>query len=392
VGIVWPGDPGQTTLTIESGRLAGVARALAARGLACEGVVHHDATAEATRARLLALDAALVWVNPLEAHGDRRVLDALLAEVAAASVLVSAHPDTIQRIGTKEVLYRTREMAWGCDTRLYRTWTQFRAELPRTLATSEARVLKQYRGNGGEGVWKIALAEGAANADVAADAAVAVRHARRGSVEERVPLATFLERCRAYFVGEGRIIDQAFQHRLVDGMVRCYLVGDRVEGFGEQKINALFPAARGAPGTDAPQPGPRHYFPPTRPDFQHLKHLVESAWVAQLCGITGLTPERLPLIWDLDFLYGPKDASGRDTYVLCEINVSCVFPFPDSALAPLAAELRRRLEERRASDETPRSPVARWRRSPSAPRSSRVAPPPHRRRSPTHRATAARTP
>ena len=44
----------------------------------------------------------------------------------------------------------------------------------------------------------------------------------------------------------------------------------------------------------------------------------------------------LPALWDADFLYGPKSPEGEDTYVLCEINVSAVSPFPDSA-APKAA-------------------------------------------------------
>jgi hypothetical protein len=33
---------------------------------------------------------------------------------------------------------------------------------------------------------------------------------------------------------------------------------------------------------------------------------------------------------------GPKHESGEDTYVLCEINVSSVSPFPDAALPLLA--------------------------------------------------------
>ena len=45
----------------------------------------------------------------------------------------------------------------------------------------------------------------------------------------------------------------------------------------------------------------------------------------------------LPALWDADFLYGPKTEDGSDTYVLCEINVSCVAPYPDSA-APKVAE------------------------------------------------------
>lgn len=85
-------------------------------------------------------------------------------------------------------------------------------------------------------------------------------------------------------------------------------------------------------------PGPRLYYPPTREDFQLLKDKLEREWLAELCRIVALDREQLPVIWDADFLYGPKDASGADTHVLCEINVSSVYPFPDDALAPIAAE------------------------------------------------------
>jgi hypothetical protein len=45
---------------------------------------------------------------------------------------------------------------------------------------------------------------------------------------------------------------------------------------------------------------------------------------------------QLPVLWDCDFLLGPKRESGEDTYVLCEINVSSVSPFPDSAVTLMA--------------------------------------------------------
>ena len=134
------------------------------------------------------------------------------------------------------------------------------------------------------------------------------------------------------------MIDQAYQARLPDGMVRCYMVRDRVAGFGEQLVNALYPALAGTPQNEVPQPGPRLYYPPTRADFQALKNKLEREWLRELCRILALDQGRLPVIWDADFLYGPKDASGADTYVLCEINVSSVYPFPDDALHVLAAE------------------------------------------------------
>ena len=37
-------------------------------------------------------------------------------------------------------------------------------------------------------------------------------------------------------------------------------------------------------------------------------------------------------------MYGPRDANGRDTYVLYEINICSVYPFPEDALVPLATE------------------------------------------------------
>ena len=53
--------------------------------------------------------------------------------------------------------------------------------------------------------------------------------------------------------------------------------------------------------------------------------------------VLGLDRESLPVIWDADFLYGPKTPDGDDTYVLCEVNVSAVWPFPPMA-APTVAE------------------------------------------------------
>ena len=172
----------------------------------------------------------------------------------------------------------------------------------------------------------------------------------RGAVasKRRSRLGEFVERCVPYFDGEGRIIDQPFQPRLVDGMVRCYLVHDRVVGFGEQLINMLFPAPPGASPNEAPLPGPRLYYPPTRSDFQCVE---TQAGVGMGAGTLSQVRRRprddLPAIWDADFLYGPKTASGEDTYVLCEINVSAVLPFPDSALEPLADAIVARLRRRK---------------------------------------------
>ena len=81
----------------------------------------------------------------------------MLRDVAARGPWVSAHPDVILKMGVKEVLHRTRHLGWGTDTHLYRTAADFRDEFPARLQAAGPRVLKQNRGNGGQGVWKVEL-------------------------------------------------------------------------------------------------------------------------------------------------------------------------------------------------------------------------------------------
>ena len=157
-------------------------------------------------------------------------------------------------------------------------------------------------------------------------------------------LGEFCERCEEYFRAlDGRMIDQAYQERLTDGMIRCYVVHDKVAGFGHQAVNALFPAPSDAAPEDAPQPGPRYYHPPSKPEFQSLKRTLEEEWIPAAQRLLDIRRESLPILWDCDFLLGPKGPQGEDSYVLCEINVSSVASNPESALVPLAQEIRARL-------------------------------------------------
>ena len=150
-------------------------------------------------AQFLGVDGVQVWVNPIEGERDRTILDALLRKVAEAGVFVSAHPDVIQKMGTKDVLFQTRAISWGTDTHRYQTIAELREQLPLRLARGKPRVLKQYRGNGGNGVWKVARHPDAS-------ALVRARHALRGGIEEDIPFATFMTRCEAYFADFGRVI------------------------------------------------------------------------------------------------------------------------------------------------------------------------------------------
>lgn len=338
IAIVWRGDrAARDAATPQNNRFYRIFEELATQGVEAQPAVFDEAFADEVRAQLLAADGVLVWVDPLHNGKTRAVLDDLLREVAERGPWVSAHPDVILKMGTKEILYRTRHLGWGTDTALYRTPAALAGEFPARLAAAGPRVIKQNRGNAGQGVWKVErLGPGA-------DGIVRVLEARRGSVSADLPLKAFMSRCVGYFDGGGCIIDQPFQPRLPDGMIRCYMGADKVVGFGHQLIKALLPPPREGPDSPAAQPGPRIMYGPDAVPFQRLRRQIETEWAPQMMEVLQISAADLPMVWDADFLYGPHTSSGDDTYVLCEINVSSVFAIPDEAPAAIARLAMERL-------------------------------------------------
>ena len=338
VALLWRGDrEAKQTATPQNSRFSRVFEELAALGVDAEPVVYDEEFADDVRARLLTMRGVLVWVNPLQGGTQTRAaLDPLLRDVAAQGTWVSTHPDIILKMGTKEVLFRTRNLGWGTDTFIYRSFEALKDEFPGRLRTGP-RVLKQNRGNDGEGVWKVEEIDGSN--------VVRLLHARRGSVPVELQLAAFLARCEPYFEAGGCVIDQPFQPRLPDGMIRCYMGADKVVGFGHQLIKALIPPPPEGPDSDAARPGPRIMHPPSAEPFQALRTHMETEWVPQMTEQLSIDRQSLPIIWDADFLYGPRATAGEDTYVLCEINVSSVFPIPDQAPRAIAEIVARRLAD-----------------------------------------------
>lgn len=331
IALLYPGDRAMRDRADPAeSRFAPLFDALERAGATARPAVYHDDFADEVEAQLHDCGLVLVWCNPVEGGRRRDRLDAMLRRVADHGVRVSAHPDAILALGTKDVLLATRELPFGSDVRRIDSLRQLEAELPQRLH-SGPRVLKQHRGQSGSGVWRVE-SDGSR---------LKVRHAQRGSAEETMDLPALLERLAPYFepANGGHLIDQPWQPRLVEGMTRAYLVGDRVAGFGVQAINALHP---GTPGQPDPTPSPRLYHGPDHVPCQDLRARLESGWIEQLRACVGLAREQLPLLWDCDFLLGDRAPGAEERYVLCEINVSSVSPFPPSAIGPLVeAALRR---------------------------------------------------
>jgi uncharacterized protein DUF6815 len=230
-------------------------------------------------------------VNPIEQGLDRWELDDLLREVSEAGVWVSAHPDVIMRMATKRVLFDTRGMSWGTDTRLYLSAAELHKRLT-SLDGAGPRVLKQQRGMGGQGVWKIERDPSHAKAIVAQEA--------RGGVQLPLSVEAFVARCKPYFERGGMMVEQPFQERIIEGMIRVYLTHESVVGFAHQYPAGLRPESAGVP------PPGKTFETAGGSTYSRLRASVELEWVPQMQRLLGIDTQKLPVIWDADFLFGAK--------------------------------------------------------------------------------------
>ena len=115
-------------------------------------------------------------------------------------------------------------------------------------------------------------------------------------------------------------------HEISQGLTETLLV------MGVETVIALSP---GLAGSEAPLPGPRLYSGPDDLRFQNLRRHMEVEWIDMMCERLEICRDALPLLWDADFLLGQRSADTAEQYVLREINVSSVSPFPESAIKPL---------------------------------------------------------
>jgi len=306
--------------------------ALETLGATATSVLYSEGMADQLRAQLLECDGALVWVNPVQDGVDRTALDALLRDVAACGLWVSAQPDVISKMGVKAVLPRTKTLGWGSDAYAYESAETFRSQFPKRLAMDGVRVLKPNRGNASQGVLKVALMNPTDLPD--ASSIISVVEARGDVIETGVRFGEFLNRFDAYYAAGGMLIDQDLQPRVREGLVRCYMCRNTVVGFSEQ-----FPRNEAA-GHAAPSPfgmlSDKTMHEKTEARFQGLRRRMETDWTPGLQALLDIKTSALPVLWDADFFYGAKPREDEDTFILCEINTSCVNPFPRTAASRIA--------------------------------------------------------
>ena len=332
IAILIFGEANSTRNALEEEKYKNLGLFFRENGFDIRSVLYNDGIADQLYHDLIIYDAILVWVNPIEQGNNRNKLDALLRKLSEGGCFVSAHPDVILKIGTKDVLYKTRETEFGSDVNLYNSYEDFRARFFTSQKTPAIRILKQYRGNGGDGVFKIDAAN-------IVQGKIAVTHAKKGEQERILKVADFFEELKIFFNDGGLLIDQPWNENLTNGMVRCYLSGKKVAGFGYQEVNALYPNK---------DPGKRYYFSEDCGLFRDLRQIMENKWVPQLQQITGTEDELLPVIWDADFFINKINTErAGEKYTLCEINVSSVSPFPESSIPYIGDEVRKKINKKK---------------------------------------------
>jgi glutathione synthase/RimK-type ligase-like ATP-grasp enzyme len=287
--------------------------------------------------------AVVVRVNPgtLTPYTQTRV-DNILRDLHRAGIQVMIHPDVQLGMGAKDALYKIRHLKCGLlDTEVYYTPDDFRAGFRKTIAF-RPRVIKQNRGSMGEGVWICKLKDESkycskyGDAIVDLDEELVLVEANDNHIEYH-SVGEFMEFClngrseksgkwksqgRGKYLEGGRevgamLVDQRFLPRIVEGEVRCNLVGSKlVELVHKKPQDGCYSATllSGAQYT---------VHSPEDPKFTNLVQALQED-LPKIMNAVGLEEHPLPLLWSVDYIFGEKDSQGNDTFHVGEFNSTCV--------------------------------------------------------------------
>jgi hypothetical protein len=241
----------------------------------------------------------------------------MLRELVRREVHGLPHPDAMVSFGAKNAIEKLANTALvPVDATCYYDFESFKESFPKTLSGS-TRVLKQNRGSTGEGIWRVEIPEGVtlANGSVPLDTPVRCTEAKDNHVEDH-ELGEFIDYCVRYLDGtSGMILDMPFLPRITEGEIRVlmlrrtpvYVVHKKPVETEDAFSATLFSGAKYTYESPDKWPGVINV-------IQNNIDLI----VDRLGGYD------IPLLWTTDFILDTDPDSGKDRYVLGEINASCV--------------------------------------------------------------------
>jgi glutathione synthase/RimK-type ligase-like ATP-grasp enzyme len=269
-------------------------------------------------------------------------LDAMLTELDQQGVRILSHPEVYKRMGAKDALCKIRHLRCGMeDTEVYYDAEALQQGFRKSVAF-RPRVMKQNRGSQGEGIWICKLKDetaycknyGDAIADL--DTPLVLTEANDNHVEEHT-VGEFLEFClhgrtdkaghwdslgRGKYLEGGldsgaMLVDQRFLPRIVEGEVRCLMVGPNLVELIHKKPKAGGLSATLLSGA---------IYTMYKPDAPEFATLVENFQhdLPKIMACFNMENQPLPLLWTADYIFGEPDENGQDTFYVGEFNCTCV--------------------------------------------------------------------
>ncbi|UJF24549.1 Cj0069 family protein [Suttonella sp. R2A3] len=262
-------------------------------------------------------DGYISRINPGNLEHGEKIYFETLRRLSDAGLVGMSHPDAMINFGAKDALVKLAQTDLVPeDTYAYYTIEDFKKIFPQSISHGE-RVLKQNRGSTGEGIWRVQISESVdyqPGDSLPLDTKLKCTEAVDNHVEYPT-LEEFMIFCEQYIVGDnGMLVDMRFMPRIKEGEIRILLIGEqpifvvhKKPADAEDAFSAtLFSGAKYT--YDKPE------------DWADLMTLFNDSLPIISDKLGGFD---IPLIWTADFMLD-WDADGNDTYVLGEINCSCV--------------------------------------------------------------------
>lgn len=305
-------------------------------GLSTHSVMTNDALKKYLKR---VANGIIIRINPgTLSPASQRKCDEMLKELGSAGIVILSHPDVATSLGAKDSLVKIKHLKCGLeDTEVYYTPDSFRHGFCKTIAF-QPRVIKQNRGSQGEGIWICKLKDESAYCDnygdrvVTMDTELVLMEAFDNHVEYHT-VGEFIDFCingsvntasewtttsnGKYFEGGlaagAMVVDQRFLPRIVEGEVRCLMVGSELVEIVHKKPKEGGLSATLQSGAVYTTYSPQH---------QKFSKLVSNfkSDIPHIMECFNMADQPLPLLWTADYIYGDSD----DDLFVGEINCSCV--------------------------------------------------------------------
>lgn len=241
-----------------------------------------------------------------------------LNELGKTGMQVHTHPDVMINLDFKDILYKLKDTPFcDPDTQFYHEFEKFEETFPSELQRDKTRVLKVNYGSTGEGVYLVSLKD-----DGSIVSTEAVNNIKYYYDDMDDFMANFEEKFDddidddelAYFKGKSGFVDCRFLPRISEGEIRVLIINDKPASVVHKKPQegefsaTLFSGAK------------YKYESPDEPHWKEVIDLTVNAFEDIRPHLQG---KDFPLLWTMDYIMD-FDKDGNDTYILSEINCSCV--------------------------------------------------------------------